>query len=330
LGTVNPEKDDFQDDEEHDEFGSRSIFAAGWFRAVLVLTVLAIVLVVSLPYLLNWFEPPPPQIAKPAEPPRATSPAPKPAPPPAATPAPPAAAPAPAPPPAAAKPAPAAAPAKPAPAKAAAPAKPAALPSAPKVAERPAAPATATPAEKSPAPAKVAKAEPAKKAAPAPRPEGAAPAATPGSFWVQLGAFKERGNAESLAKTLRREGVPVEVSSVSRAGGGKEAQKHELFVTQASVEKVSAALKGRGSAQSVPGGVVVKPAFSLQEAMTVSKQLTSDGLSVVIRPAGGVAPGASYHVVRAGGYPDRAKALAALDELKAKGHPGFLVEGPAK
>src|SRR5262249_18727365 len=34
-------------------------FAAGWFRAVLLLTALAIALVVALPYLLNWFEPAP-------------------------------------------------------------------------------------------------------------------------------------------------------------------------------------------------------------------------------------------------------------------------------
>ena len=67
------------------------------------------------------------------------------------------------------------------------------------------------------------------------------------------------------------------------------AQQHELFVTEASVEKVNAALKGRGTAQPVSGGVAVKPAFSLQEAMTVSKRLTDEGLKVVIRPAGGLA-----------------------------------------
>ncbi len=54
---MSPERDDYRDDDDREEFASRSIFSAGWFRAVLVLTVLAIVVVISLPYLLNWFEP---------------------------------------------------------------------------------------------------------------------------------------------------------------------------------------------------------------------------------------------------------------------------------
>ena len=55
------ERQDAHEDEwdEESEYAPRSIFAAGWFRAVLVLTVLAIVVVVALPYLLNWFEPAP-------------------------------------------------------------------------------------------------------------------------------------------------------------------------------------------------------------------------------------------------------------------------------
>ena len=57
---MSPERDDYRDDDEQEEFASRSIFSAGWFSAVLVLTVLAIVVVISLPYLLNWFEPSPP------------------------------------------------------------------------------------------------------------------------------------------------------------------------------------------------------------------------------------------------------------------------------
>src|SRR5262249_40442466 len=49
----------FIEEDEQDEIARRSIFSAGWFRALLVLTVLAIVVVVSLPYLLNWLEPTP-------------------------------------------------------------------------------------------------------------------------------------------------------------------------------------------------------------------------------------------------------------------------------
>ena len=100
------------------------------------------------------------------------------------------------------------------------------------------------------------------------------------------------------------------------------------------MEKVNAALKGHGRAQLAAGGVAVKPAFSLQEAMTVSKRLTDEGLKVVIRPAGGLATASqgqgTLHAVRAGGYSNRTSALAARDELAAKGHQGFVAEGPAK
>src|SRR5262245_62293868 len=56
---TNHDPEEFIEEDEQDEIGRRSIFSAGWFRALLVLTVLAIVVVVSLPYLLNWLEPTP-------------------------------------------------------------------------------------------------------------------------------------------------------------------------------------------------------------------------------------------------------------------------------
>src|SRR5215813_13127500 len=61
------EKDheEFIEEDEQDEIARRSIFSAGWFRTLLVLTVLAIVVVVSLPYLLNWLEPTPGPPARP-------------------------------------------------------------------------------------------------------------------------------------------------------------------------------------------------------------------------------------------------------------------------
>ena len=57
--------EEFIEEDEQDEIARRSIFSAGWFRALLVLTVLAIIVVVSLPYLLNWLEPNPSPPAKP-------------------------------------------------------------------------------------------------------------------------------------------------------------------------------------------------------------------------------------------------------------------------
>jgi cell division septation protein DedD len=153
---------------------------------------------------------------------------------------------------------------------------------------------------------------------------------------VQLGAFKDQNNADSLANALRTGGFPVEVAQITRGSGdGRGApQQHELFVAEAGAARVNAALKGRGSAQPVPGGVTVKPAFDLEEAMSISKRLTDQGLKVVIRPAGGAtfgSGGATLHVVRAGGYPDRSRAVAARDELSAKGHgAGIVTQGSAK
>src|SRR5256885_4194176 len=62
---TNPEQDEYLDEDERDDIAQRSIFSAGWSRALLVLTVLAIVVVVSLPYLLNWLEPTPTTVPKP-------------------------------------------------------------------------------------------------------------------------------------------------------------------------------------------------------------------------------------------------------------------------
>src|SRR5690349_6119547 len=87
------EHDDYREDDELEDEASRSIFAAGWFRAVLVLTALGIGVVVALPYMLNWFEPAPaPKKAetRPSQTASAPAPAPTvaPSPTPAATPAP--------------------------------------------------------------------------------------------------------------------------------------------------------------------------------------------------------------------------------------------------
>lgn len=305
---MSPEHDDFREEDEQEEYAPRSIFAAGWFRAVLVLTVLAIVVVVSLPYLLNWFEPAPgsptkmtarpsPEPAKPtpqSEPPSTLIPA-SPGPTPSAPAKPEATAPAAPPAPAQTQPAPAA------------PSKPLLQPPASKPGETTRRTAAATP-----------KAEPARPA-------------SSGSFYVQVGLFKEPRNADALAKALRDEGFPVEVARVTRAAARAPSgpQRHELFITGSTVEAVNAALKGRGTAQSVQGGVSVRPAYDLKQATTLSKELSAEGLTVVIRRAGGNAGGA-FTVVRVGGFPDRAKAAAVREDLQGKGRAGFVTQGAAK
>jgi cell division septation protein DedD len=329
---TNPDKEEFLEDDEQDEIARRSIFSAGWFRALLVLTVLAIIVVVSLPYLLNWLEPTPPPPAKtqakssaPAPPAKAEEPKPAPAAPAPAAPrpverpigtAPLPVVPAPVAP--AAKPGPGA---KPAPAVTPAPA------------GQPGPAAQAAPAARVEAP---------KSAAPAPKRSGAAEGGSPGGYWVQVGAFLEEKNAEALAKRLRGESFTVQVSAVTRSGAPLPAPakasggQNQLFITGSTPDAVNAALKGKGTAQAVKGGVQVNPPFDLETAMSLSSSLKKDGFKVVIRQAKDAAPkaaaggGPTFHVVRVGGYPDRTKAQQARGELEAKGHPGFLTQGLAR
>jgi cell division septation protein DedD len=158
-----------------------------------------------------------------------------------------------------------------------------------------------------------------------------------------VGAFLEVKNAEALAKQLRGESFPVQVSAVTRGGAPVPAPakasggQNQLFITGSTPDAVNAALKGKGTAQAVKGGVQVNPPFDLETAMSLSSSLKKDGFKVVIRRAKGAAApktaaggGPTYHVVRIGGYPDRAKAQQARGELEAKGHPGFLTQGAAR
>ena len=332
---TNPEQDEYLDEDERDDIAQRSIFSAGWFRALIVLTVLAIVVVVSLPYLLNWLEPTPTTAPKPQT--KASEPAP-------AAPA------APAPTTGTAPPAKPETTAPPATAQTEAP-KPA--PAAPTPADRPlgTAPLPAAPAQAPPAAAKAAPAKPeavkppvaaaAPKRVPAPAP------AAGGSYWIQVGAFVQERNAESLAKTLRAEQFPVEIARLSRGGGGASAPapakaaepggQNQLVITGSTPDAVNAALKGKGTAQVVKGGIVVNPSYDLETAMSLSSALKKEGFKVVIRRAkSGAVPapaapatggGTTYHVVRVGGFADRAKALQARADLEAKGHAGFLTQG---
>jgi len=317
---TNPDKEEFLEDDEQDEIARRSIFSAGWFRALLVLTVLAIVVVVSLPYLLNWLEPTPPPPAKTqakssAPAPSAKAEAPKPAP----------AAPVPA------APSPAERPIGTAPLPV--------VPAPPAPAAKPGPAAQPAPAAR-PAPAAQAEAP---RSAPAPKRSGAAEGGSPGGHWVQVGAFLEARNAEALAKQLRGENFRVQVSAVTRGGAPVPAPaktsggQNQLFITGSTPDAVNAALKGKGTAQAGKGEVQVNPPFDLETAMSLSSSLKKEGFKVVIRRAKDAAApktaaggGATYHVVRVGGYPDRTKAQQARGELEAKGHPAFLTQGAAR
>ena len=212
MSPERPDQDDFLEDEEQEEYGQRSIFATGWFRAVLVLLVLAVVAVIAVPLIGGWFEPtPPPKVTtKPSEP--SSAPLPAPSPPPAS---------APVTPPASQMPSAAAPPATPPPA--AAPTPPPAMPApsmpAPTVSPTPAPARPETPPASAPkaAPKSAEKAKaPDRTAAVAPNKSATKPAASNGGYWVQVGAFKESGNAEGLARKLRSEGYSVQVTRVTR------------------------------------------------------------------------------------------------------------------
>jgi len=345
---TDPDHEEFIEEDEHDELARRSIFSAGWFRALLVLTVLAIIVVVSLPYLLNWLEPTPAPPGKPqakvSEPaaPQPTPPAPSPS--------------------DAKPPAPAVSPAPSAPvppSKAEAPVSPPGKPDAPATAQAPAAPSPAdrpvgtAPLPAVPAPTPPAKTAPAAKAE-TPKPPSTAKKGAPveageGGYWVQVGAFAEERNAEALSKQLKGENFPVTISRISRGGSdpapatapsspANAGGQNQLFITGSTPDAVNAALKGKGTAQPVKGGLVVNPPYDLETAMSLSSSLKKEGFKVVIRrakaapapaPSSG-AGGTTFHVVRVGGYPDRAKAQQVRGELEAKGHPGFLMQGAAR
>ena len=202
----------------------------------------------------------------------------------------------------------------------------------------PAPPAPTAKAERKPAPAAQA---PAPKSASSPKRGAVVEGGSPAGYWVQVGAFLEERNAEALAKQLRGENFPVQVTVVTRGGGAVSTPvkptggQNQLFITGSTPDAVNAALKGKGTAQAVKGGVVVNPPFDLETAMSLSSSLKKDGFKVVIRrakagPAKAGGGGPTYHVVRVGGYADRVKAQQARGELEAKGHPGFLTQGAAR
>ena len=326
-----PESDMYEDEPP------RSIFSAVWFRVVVVVVVLGVIAAVAVPYVLDWVSPTSVKIARPKPPTPAARP-------PAATPAPPAPPPAAAPAPAEPMPPPAAAP-MPAPAApekvvAAKPAaeKPVATAPAPAKAQAPTAATPAAPAAKKPA-------APARRAAKA-APKGAATKVTAGTgtYWVQVGAFREAAAASRVAGQLRARKYTVEESlagtAATPAPGGRAPASgtdlYDIFVSGGSAAEINARLAARGlAAEAAAGGAVVKPSLPLRDAVALSKDLAGAGMKVQVKRAGGAAAGApapavtaaageALHRVRVGPYPDRAAARAALRELEAAGFKPYI------
>jgi len=168
---------------------------------------------------------------------------------------------------------------------------------------------------------------------PAPAKVASAPPARGGDFWVQVGAFQHERNAEALVRTIRGMKLPVQMTRRVHAQTVAAAvPRHEVFVMEAPVSRVNAALRGQGQAQAVRGGVAVQPPLELKEAVALSRRLTGEGLSVKIRRVGGDAAieSPTTYVVRVGGYATRGQAEAARRQLASKGVKGFVADSPAR
>ena len=77
-----------------------------------------------------------------------------------------------------------------------------------------------------------------------------------------------------------------------------------------------------------PGELTIAEYDTLEgKTGTLAQTLRSEGFPAQVATVTRAEP---LHVVRIGGYPDRAKASAARQELQGKGHPGFVTQGPAK
>jgi hypothetical protein len=338
MPRVSPDRDDeYLGDDAEERRSKHGVLSAGWLRALLVLSALAVVLVITVPYLLQWLSGPTPPSPRPAltETPR-TEPtkvqtaatAPTPAPPVATlTPEPPAKTEMPA-----AKPEPPAKTEMPA-AKPEPPAKtemPSAKPDPP---SRPEVAVKSEPASKS-EPAALPSPKPLPKASAGSGQSTATPTTPGGEYWVQVGLFANGDNAERLAKELRDERFSVEVTQAAKGGSSATASsnQHEVVVNGSTVEAVTAALKGTGTAEVSGDAVVVRPAMDLKDAVALSRRLAGEGLEVRIRrmPAAPAAGGATHYIVRVGGYVTREAAAAGRRELAAKGVGGFVTQGPAK
>jgi cell division septation protein DedD len=334
-----------------DETAPRSIFAATWFRAVLVLIVLGVIGAVAVPYILDAMHAPKPG---------ATAKLPTPVPPskPAAAPPPPVAVTPPAPPSAppggaamtpAAPPTATPIPSMPSPAVTATPAPPTPMDKSSDTTKDALVAATTPPETTKPE----AKAKPAAKTTPAPAKTAAKTAKPAGGQWfVQVGAFKDAGTATKVAAKLRDENYKVDESL--RGGSAATVAKttttaptassgtgdhYDVFITGQSPAEINKRLASKGLAAEATGnGAVVKPSLPLRDAVALSKDLAVDGLKVQVRRAGGStaaeprsvsgptasAGGDTLHRVSVGGFADRATAVAALKELEAKGYKPFL------
>jgi len=173
-------------------------------------------------------------------------------------------------------------------------------------------------------------------------------AAGKGTYWVQVGAFRDPAAATRLTERLRAQkytvGEPVAgAAPAPQPGAARPAPTggdlYDIFVTGGSAADINTKLAAKGlAAEAAAGGAVIKPSLPLRDAVALSKDLAAEGLKVQVKRAGAAAPGPvapaaaapaaaadGLHRVRVGPYPDRATATAALRELQAAGLTPYIV-----
>jgi hypothetical protein len=334
-------------DDLYDEAAPRSIFAATWFRAVLVLIVLGVIGAVAVPYILDAMNAPPTKTTT-AKPSPAVPPPPVPAAVAQATPTP-----APSPP---ATPAPApSSPTTTPPVTPPTPEKPTGTAKEPMLAEpksnakepvavKPPSSAAATKQTAGTVAASKATAKTVKVA------KATTSGSTSGQWYVQVGAFKDPATAKKVAAKLREDNYTVEesarggapaatvakatTSTSPEAGAGDH---YDVIISGQTPEELTKRLAAKGlTAEATPNGAVVKPSLPLRDAVALSKELAVDGSKVQVRRAGAAASRTSstsaastggtetLHRVSVGGFADRATAVATLKELESKGYKPFL------
>jgi len=318
-----PRDDNDFDDERFEDEGRRSIFSALWFRAILVVIVLGVVVAVAVPYVLELANQPAPKTAALGKPEMTPAPVAQPAPPPVAS---------------------VPAPSAPAPEKTAPPEKPASAEKS--AASETSAPTPMTPAAEKPAPAPSKKSEASKSVA-----------AGTGDYFVQVGAFKNPDTAKKLAVRLREQKYNVEETSATTTvksaqsappsappaaappAAATPSDRYDVHVSGAAPAELNTKLSAKGlSAEPSGGGVVVKPSMPLRDAVALSKDLAVDGLKVQVRraaagsaPAPAAAPSAmtdeTLYRVRVGPFDDKSTATSTLRELEQKGYQPFIARG---
>jgi SPOR domain len=310
-----PVSSDHPDHDEHEIYEyepPRSIFAATWFRGLLVLIVLGVAGALAIPYVLDMMHqaPRPSAVATPSPgAPTGSSPAPIPPtspPPPSASTTTPSTPVAPAPPPSAQAPeaktaprAPAKAVAEPStrkgqaktPAKRADVAKAVEPPA--KVAEAPPK-AAETPVTdnsgdtKSAAAANKAPARVAAKVTPEPTKP-----ATAVQYWVQVGAFRDESTAKRLVARLQEQNFKAQESVKAVVDpplntGTTSMDRYDVLVSGVAAAELNNRLSGKGlTAEPSSGVLVVRPSLPLRDAVALSKDLAVDGLKVQVRRIAG-------------------------------------------